>query len=258
MGKYYGSILNKRGSNLTHFGIKGQKWGVRRFQNEDGTLTAEGRERYLQKYKDAENDAIDRIKIAKNQLDDIEKNGWNAKSAFDPQFVKDYAKDLGIKPKDLPKEDLDVFIDMIKDDLVTATADLKTARQAREFIQNHQNVTLDEILEETSKIDNESNTESSKNRNDEARELAGEMNLEIKDKINIKDSTFTPEKEKELKALMPKQKDVQEGNRRLEAIFKELKLDKYFDMNSLKKKSDYEQFWIMFNILDQTGIFDSL
>ena len=32
---------------LAHFGIKGQKWGIRRFQNADGTLTAEGRARYL-------------------------------------------------------------------------------------------------------------------------------------------------------------------------------------------------------------------
>ena len=30
---------------LSHHGIKGQKWGVRRFQNPDGTLTAEGRKR---------------------------------------------------------------------------------------------------------------------------------------------------------------------------------------------------------------------
>lgn len=31
---------------LYHWGILGQKWGTRRFQNEDGSLTAEGRERY--------------------------------------------------------------------------------------------------------------------------------------------------------------------------------------------------------------------
>lgn len=31
--------------DLTHHGIKGQKWGVRRFQNEDGSLTSRGRKR---------------------------------------------------------------------------------------------------------------------------------------------------------------------------------------------------------------------
>lgn len=34
---------------LMHHGIKGQKWGERRFQNPDGTLTPEGKARY-QKY----------------------------------------------------------------------------------------------------------------------------------------------------------------------------------------------------------------
>ena len=35
-------------SYLIHYGIPGQKWGVRRFQNEDGTYTSEGLERRRQ------------------------------------------------------------------------------------------------------------------------------------------------------------------------------------------------------------------
>ena len=34
-------------SYLAHHGIKGQKWGVRRYQNPDGSLTAEGRKRII-------------------------------------------------------------------------------------------------------------------------------------------------------------------------------------------------------------------
>lgn len=42
------------GDELMHYGIKGQKWGVRRFQNEDGSLTSAGRKKYRQEIK-AEN-----------------------------------------------------------------------------------------------------------------------------------------------------------------------------------------------------------
>ena len=31
---------------IMHYGILGQKWGVRRFQNPDGSYTEEGKERY--------------------------------------------------------------------------------------------------------------------------------------------------------------------------------------------------------------------
>ena len=31
---------------LAHHGVKGQKWGVRNYQDYDGSLTAKGRERY--------------------------------------------------------------------------------------------------------------------------------------------------------------------------------------------------------------------
>lgn len=39
-------------NELAHHGIKGQKWGIRRFQNEDGSLTKAGQRRYG-KYEEA-------------------------------------------------------------------------------------------------------------------------------------------------------------------------------------------------------------
>ena len=37
--------MNDYPTYLVHFGIKGQRWGYRRYQNEDGTLTPEGKKR---------------------------------------------------------------------------------------------------------------------------------------------------------------------------------------------------------------------
>jgi len=44
--RYYGITESPYSGELYHHGIKGQKWGVRRFQNPDGTLTAAGKDRY--------------------------------------------------------------------------------------------------------------------------------------------------------------------------------------------------------------------
>lgn len=53
---------------LYHHGIKGMKWGVRRYQNKDGTLTAEGKRRKAStqdsEYKSERNKKIARIGIA--------------------------------------------------------------------------------------------------------------------------------------------------------------------------------------------------
>ena len=43
MSEYY---TTKSDYYVSHSGIQGMKWGIRRYQNEDGTLTPEGRIRY--------------------------------------------------------------------------------------------------------------------------------------------------------------------------------------------------------------------
>lgn len=57
-------------SIIQHHGIKGQKWGVRRFQNEDGTLTPAGIERYR---TDKESDDA----LRKTIKSPIDLEGWN-------------------------------------------------------------------------------------------------------------------------------------------------------------------------------------
>ena len=66
---------------LSHYGILGMKWGVRRYQNKDGSLTAAGKKRYdseLAKVKaeEAKNKAqqkvLDTRKKTQAKLDDLE------------------------------------------------------------------------------------------------------------------------------------------------------------------------------------------
>lgn len=49
---------------LAHYGVKGQKWGVRRFQNQDGSLTMEGRRRARSEYKADNKEAFEKGKRA--------------------------------------------------------------------------------------------------------------------------------------------------------------------------------------------------
>ena len=39
-------VRRLRSDELQHHGVKGMHWGIRRYQNPDGTLTAEGQKRY--------------------------------------------------------------------------------------------------------------------------------------------------------------------------------------------------------------------
>lgn len=46
MSRYFNDFSDTNGDYLEHHGILGMKWGVRRYQNKDGSLTLAGRKRY--------------------------------------------------------------------------------------------------------------------------------------------------------------------------------------------------------------------
>ena len=67
---------------LYHFGIQGMKWGVRRYQNKDGTLTRSGRERMLsnaRKYERKANTSVATNYLAKSRKARLQQKAKDAR-----------------------------------------------------------------------------------------------------------------------------------------------------------------------------------
>ena len=119
-------------NTLYHHGIKGQRWGVRRYQNEDGTLTDAGKKRYLKEvYKDMEdvfkkNISKEAQKVAYIGTNGLEQMGSSWTSAYGKKVTdKDYyqvkkAAKLA-KEYTIQKYGKDVFRNMQKGELFRKT-----------------------------------------------------------------------------------------------------------------------------------------
>ena len=100
MKEYYIVRDNKY---LEHHGIKGQKWGVRRYQNEDGTLTEEGKKRYGDQTPTDENKSFEKDlkEVSKKMAKYFNKSEkWSFISYKKSILEYDKALDIGQKTVD--------------------------------------------------------------------------------------------------------------------------------------------------------------
>ena len=92
-------------NELTHWGTKGMRWGIRRYQNKDGTLTPAGRKRYakeMEKLK-AEEKILKNRQRTQGQLDKLEakrkeiealKSGKSSSKSTSKESSKTSIKDM--------------------------------------------------------------------------------------------------------------------------------------------------------------------
>ena len=86
-------MIYRENDYLAHYGIKGQKWGVRRFQNKDGSLTNAGRKKTSTK-KVSKRVQKAQIKFANKAKTQSDMNFHNAKSVN--RLIKDNIDEGGL------------------------------------------------------------------------------------------------------------------------------------------------------------------
>lgn len=127
-------------NTIYHYGIKGQKWGVRRFQNSDGSLTNAGKKRYSEdpSYTEAHS------KKPVSQMSNEELKRRNARLNLEKQY-----NDLTRQKSDAKKA-IDIFIKggaTISAIIAAYGSYKKAANSLAPIIKKAGNLAINELLE---------------------------------------------------------------------------------------------------------------
>ena len=108
---------------LYHWGIKGMKWGVRRFQNKDGTLTPQGKQRY----KDYKSDQSTRKSLTRHVAAD--KKNLKARG----EAMNEVQKNYDDAEEQMRKAQSKVFISRKKRDALIDEASANLSKAGEEL-----------------------------------------------------------------------------------------------------------------------------
>ena len=150
---------------LQHHGVKGQRWGIRRYQKPDGSLTREGKRRASNIYKDYYTKGSDELKEAQSEINrkatkDSDKAYNDTMDRFNKKFGNELSEDIFIKAVNATGEAYDLQLSSSK---VKYTADFvknnENFQQALKIAKTYKMDKWDKLASDTmKKIENYSNT----------------------------------------------------------------------------------------------------
>lgn len=150
-------------NELQHHGIPGMKWGIRRYQNKDGTLTNAGKKRYEKELAKAKEEAKliknrERTQAKLDKLSALKSDNASRKAALDQRKAEEKPvkepkhKD---KPHKMTDEELQAKIDRMnlenKYKELMAAENPPKSRKGKEFVTKALDQTVESLLPQVGK-----------------------------------------------------------------------------------------------------------